>query len=95
MEPSVAALLMLPMVDGADPLFSPIQKRIPLKKSICEICTLCRLAVKNICVFDRMALEKEKTSGRLETIIMAEGDIVSPDLRFNVGAEVGINVGAD
>ena len=46
-------------------------------------------------MLDRMALEKEKTSGRLETIIMAEGDIVSPDLRFNVGADVGINVGAD
>ena len=46
-------------------------------------------------MLDRMALEKEKTAGRLETIIMAEGDIVSPDLRFNVGADVGINVGAD
>ena len=46
-------------------------------------------------MLDRMALEKEKTAGRLETIVMAEGDIVSPDLRFNVGADVGINVGAD
>ena len=39
-------------------------------------------------MLDRMALEKEKTAGRLETIIMAEGNIVSPDLRF-IGRQGG------
>ena len=39
-EPSVAALLMLPMEDGADPLFIPIQYRVSPVKSFGEVCTL-------------------------------------------------------
>ena len=39
-EPSVAALLMLPMVDGADPFLRPIQYRVPTKKSFGVVCTL-------------------------------------------------------
>ena len=41
-EPSVAALLTLPMVDGADPLFIPIQYRVSPVKSFGEVCTLLR-----------------------------------------------------
>ena len=41
-EPSVAALLMLPIVDGADPLLSPIQYKVPPGKSFGVICTLVR-----------------------------------------------------
>ena len=41
-EPSVAALLMLPIVDGADPLLSPIQYRVSPMRSIREVCILDR-----------------------------------------------------
>ena len=41
-EPSVAALLMLPMVDGADPLIIPIQYKVPPIKSFGDVCTLTR-----------------------------------------------------
>ena len=39
-EPSVAALLMLPMVDGADPFLSPIQYRVTPRISFGVVCTL-------------------------------------------------------
>ena len=38
--PSIPALLMLPMEDGADPLFIPIQYRVPTVKSFGVVCTL-------------------------------------------------------
>ena len=39
-EPSVAALLILPMVDGADPLLSAIQYRVLSVKSLGDVCAL-------------------------------------------------------
>ena len=41
-EPSVVALLMLPTVDGADPLLSAMQYKVPPVKSFGELCTLSR-----------------------------------------------------
>ena len=41
-EPSVAALLILPIVDGADPLFIAIQYRVPPVKPFSDVCTLTR-----------------------------------------------------
>ena len=45
-------------------------------------------------MLDKLAVERDLTTGRLETIV-AEGDAVGADVGINVGDDVGINVGAD
>ena len=50
--PSMPALLMLPMLDGADPLLSAIQYKVPPVKPFGELCTLSREDVKD-CTLSR------------------------------------------
>ena len=77
---------MLPMVDGADPFLSPIQYRVPPIKLFEELCFLTTWAVNVICVLDKMAVEREETTGRFETMLA---------VGINVGADVGTDLGAD
>ena len=50
--PSVVALLMLPTVDGADPLLSAMQYKVPPVKPFGELCTLSREDAK-VCTLSR------------------------------------------
>ena len=48
-----------------------------------------------ICVLDKLAVERDKTAGRVEAISIAPDNTVGADVDINVGALVGINVGAE
>ena len=43
------------------------------------VCTLTRIAVKVICVLDKLAMESDETTGRLETMLA---------VGINVGADI-------
>ena len=76
--PSVAALLMLPMLNGADPLFNPMQYTVSRVKSFAIVLGLTIWAVTMMVVLPTLDKERYETKGRVEN---------------TVGADVGVVVG--
>ena len=78
------------MLDGADPLLSAIQYKVPPVKPFSDVCTLTRWAVKVICVLDKLITEREETEGRATTI-ETEGNTVGADVGTDKGTDVKEN----
>ena len=77
--PSVAALLMLPVVDGADPLFNPMQYTVSSVKSFAIVLSFTIWAVTMMVVLFTLDTERYETKGSVES---------------RVGTYVGVIVGA-
>ena len=76
--PSVLAILMLPMVDGAEPSFNPMQYTVSRVKSFTLLHALVKAAVTMIDVLYAFDKERDEIEGRVGSC---------------VGAYVGVAVG--
>ena len=86
--PLIAALFMLPTLEGIDPLFRPMQYKVSPVRSPAVVPALIKLTVTVIDVLETLDAERDDTKGRVDNIVGAA-------VGANVGDAVGTNVGAE